>query len=257
MLTIRMPVSPVQITETIRAIGVRAGDLLIVHSSFKSFGGVEGGPEAVAEALIDAISPAGSIFMPTFNYGELPYDSRTTRSLTGAITEAFRKLPGVIRSDHPTHPVAGFGPDAAQILRDHQPMSVFGASSPLWRLWERNAWVLLMGCDHRANSMIHVAEELVAVPYVKRKRFARVIRDGAEVSVEVRRPGCSANFNVVDHHLRDERTIIAAKIGSSSLLLMRAIDLVHVAGEMLRADPAALLCPRGTCPVCDEARQMR
>src|SRR5690348_7535314 len=64
-----MAVTPEQIVAATRSLGVRAGDLMIVHSSYKSLGGVEGGPAAVAQALVDAVSPGGSVFVPTFNYG--------------------------------------------------------------------------------------------------------------------------------------------------------------------------------------------
>ena len=34
-------------------LGVEAGDILLVHSSYKSFGGVEGGPQTVIDSLLD------------------------------------------------------------------------------------------------------------------------------------------------------------------------------------------------------------
>src|SRR5205823_7308098 len=72
-----------QIVDAIRAMGVRPGDLLLSHSSFKSLGVVQGGPAAVARALVQAVSPNGAAFVPTFNYGELPFDVNETQSMTG------------------------------------------------------------------------------------------------------------------------------------------------------------------------------
>src|SRR6476659_3768347 len=132
------PIQPELIVDAIRAMGVRPGELLIAHSSYKSFGApVAGGPKAVARALIDAVAPGGSVFVPTFNYGQAPYDPATTRSFDGAVSEAFRQLPGVVRSPHPTHPLAGVGPDAPDILREHDPHAgVFARGSPFWKLWQ-------------------------------------------------------------------------------------------------------------------------
>src|SRR4051812_40387727 len=93
------------IAAALRSLGVRAGDLLLAHTSLSRFGYVDGGAGTVANALIDAVSPGGTAFVPTFNYATLPYDPATTQSLTGAITEAFWRLPGAIRSTQPTHPV--------------------------------------------------------------------------------------------------------------------------------------------------------
>src|SRR5689334_8400759 len=159
-----MPVTRDQIATAIRSLGVRAGDWMIVHSSFKSLGPVEGGPLAVAQALVDSVSPGGSVFVPTFNYGNDPYDPATAPSYDGIITEFCRKLPGATRSLHPTHPIAGTGPDAPALLRDHDKSQPFGVGSPCWKLWEANAWVLLLGVNHNANSVAHVAEELMRMP---------------------------------------------------------------------------------------------
>src|SRR5207249_1241905 len=131
-------------------------------------------------------------FVPTFNYGQVPFDAATTRSFDGIISEFFRQLPGAKRSLHPTHPLTGVGPAADEILREHDASrGVFAEGSPFWKLWEHNAWILLIGCGHESNSTIHVAEEIVAVPYLSRTRSGKIRRDGEVIEVIVRRPGCS------------------------------------------------------------------
>jgi aminoglycoside 3-N-acetyltransferase len=247
-----------QIVDGIRALGVRAGDLLIAHSSYNSLGGVEGGPAAVAEALRDVVSPGGSAFVPTFNYGNDPYDPATAPSFDGVITECFRKLPGAIRSLHPTHAIAGIGPHAREILADHDRVQPFGYGSPCWRLWERNAWVLLIGVDHVANSVAHVAEELLNMRYLDRRRTARVVRrDGRVEEVVLRRPGCSDAWgSVIDAPLRTRNAIIDGRLGNARVMLMRSHDVVDATVELLRRDPAALLCNQPQCDACITARRM-
>jgi aminoglycoside 3-N-acetyltransferase len=240
-----------------RGLGVMPGDLLLAHTSLRSFGPVTGGAETVARALIDAVSPGGAAFVPTFTFGQFPWDAASTRSLTGAVTEAFRQLPGVIRSADPTHAVAGIGPAAAEILEGHDRVHAFSRGSPLWRLWEQNAWVLLIGCGQESNSMVHVAEELVQVPQLSRTRVVQVIQaDGSTREIAVRRPGCSNAFNVIDAPLRQRGAIREITIGAARAMLMRAGDVVEVSADLLRRDPAALLCAPGACDVCDEARAM-
>ena len=244
------------IVAAIRSLGVTPGDLLIAHTSLSSFGHVAGGARTVAEALIESVSPEGTAFVPTFNYGSLPYDPKTTPSLTGAVTDAFWRLPGAVRSAHPTHAFAGFGPAAAEVLEGHDKVPTLGRGSPLWRLWERNAWVLLAGCDHRANSMIHVAEEAAEAPYLDRTRVAHVLGSGNKVTdVTVRRPGCSSAFNIVDGPLRRANNVREGKAGRSRLTLVRSAAVVAVAMELLRRDSAALLCIRPDCDRCAWARQ--
>src|SRR3954447_18018586 len=224
-------IRPEQILDTIRAMGVRGGDLLMAHTSYKSFGAaIAGGPTAVAQALVDVVAPGGSVFVPTFNYGQVPYDPAITRSFDGAVSEAFRQLPGAMRSPHPTHPLAGVGRDAAEIIREHDANAgVFASGSPFWKLWQRNAWVLLIGCGHESNSTIHVAEEIVQVPYLSRARTGQVIRDGQVVDVTVQRPGCSNGFPKIDPALRAAGKVIDGTVGASRLMLMCASDLVATA----------------------------
>jgi aminoglycoside 3-N-acetyltransferase len=242
------------IVAAVRSLGVQPGDLLLAHTSLKSFGRVEGGAVTVAQALIDIVSPGGTVVVPTFNYGTLAYDPATSPSLTGAVTDAFWRLPGAMRSAHPTHAFAGFGPDAPPILRDHERVYPFGPASPLWRMWERDAWVVLIGCDHRASSMIHVAEEAMNVPYLGRTRVAHVQRGHEVTDVIVRRPGCSNGFNVVDDPLRRAGKIRETLVGSAKLLLMRASDIFAAASVLLRNDPASLLCSAPDCDRCTWAR---
>src|SRR5262245_5369637 len=132
----------------IRRLGVHSGDLLVAHSSLKSFGRVEGGAGTVAKALADSVGPGGTVFVPVFNYDVHPFDVNLAASVVGAVTEAFRKLPQALRSLHPTHSWAAVGPRAQDVLDGHDRTDPFGEGSPLWKLWRRNAWVLLIGCDH-------------------------------------------------------------------------------------------------------------
>jgi aminoglycoside 3-N-acetyltransferase len=250
-------VTPDEITHAVRQLGVRPGDLLIVHGSLSSFGHVEGGAASVAGALVGSVSPGGSVFVPTFTYARVPFDPAASPSFDGAITEAVRQFPGAARSLHPTHSWAGVGFAAWDILAGHEHATPFGSGSPVWRLWERDAKVLLIGVDHRANSMIHVAEESLRLPYLERTRAAQVVRpDGTLEEVVVRRPGCSAGFGNVDVPLRAAGQMREARAGAARLTLMRARDVVSVAVEMLSRDAAALLCGRAECEVCGGARRV-
>ena len=49
----------------LRELGVTAGMILEVHSSLSSLGWVCGGPVAVVQALLDVVTPTGTLVMPT------------------------------------------------------------------------------------------------------------------------------------------------------------------------------------------------
>lgn len=237
-------------------MGVRPGDLLLAHSSLRSFGQMEGGAEAAALALVDTVGEAGTAFVPTFYWGNEPFDPATTPSEVGAITNAFRLLPGARRSLCPTHSVTGIGPAAQEILEGHDRAHPFGPGSPLWRLQERNCWVLLIGCGHHSSSMIHVAEEQEGVGYLDRNRTALVASPDGAREVTLRKPGCSRAFGVVDSPMRMAGLIIESYAGASRFLLMRSRDLTQTARAILREDASALLCDLDGCEACAEAREM-
>ena len=244
------------ISAGLRQLGVGEGALLLVHAALSSFGYVEGGASAVVAALMDVVGPGGSVFAPTFNFGQLAFDLATTPSLTGAVSECLRTWPGAKRSRHPTHPVSGVGPAAERVLVEHPLMHPFGGESPLWRLWAEDAAVLLLGCDHRSSSMIHVAEEASGVPYLKRTRIGRVVETGVEREIVVTRPPCSKGFDVIDAPLRSAGKIREAMIGEARVMCMRARDVVEVATGLLATDRGALLCSEPDCVVCPESRRM-
>jgi aminoglycoside N3'-acetyltransferase len=125
-------------------------------------------------------------------------------------------------------------------------------------LWERGAWVVLIGVSHESNSMAHVAEEWLEMPYLDRRRTARVRQpDGTVQQVIVRRPGCSdAWASILDAPLRQRGAIVDGAIGAARVMLMRSKDVVETTADLLRRDPAALLCDRIGCDACAMARQM-
>src|SRR6202453_502022 len=49
----------------LRALGLAAGDVVLVHSSARSLGFVACGTQAVVQALLDVLEPAGTLVVPT------------------------------------------------------------------------------------------------------------------------------------------------------------------------------------------------
>lgn len=180
-----MNVSYRRLREDLEALGVRSGDVLVVHSSMKSMGAVEGGPETVLAALSDTVGVCGTLLFPTFtyatSYADSFYSNRETPSCVGLLSEVFRRLPGVIRTDHPTHSVALRGRLAASLCegewQDDTPM---GAHSPYRRLAGVGAGILMLGCPPSHNSYLHALEEEAGVPYALRGHQEYTVVDACE-----------------------------------------------------------------------------
>ena len=104
-------------------LGIRAGMKVMVHSSLKSFGYVEGGADAVIDALMELLTPEGTLMMPSFNH-EAPYfegdifDISKTPTTNGLIPDTFWRREGVSRSMNPTHAFAAWGKDRERYKSD-------------------------------------------------------------------------------------------------------------------------------------------
>ncbi len=162
-------------------LGVSHGDRLIVHTSMRSLGWVNGGAVAYIQALMDAVGTAGTIVMPTqssdysdpgsWRHPPVPPDwvdavKRTMPAFDPAVTptwrmgaapELFRTMPGVARSNHPSGSFAAWGADAAEVVADHGVQRI-GEESPAARLYDLDGRVLLVGVGHDRNTSFHLAE---------------------------------------------------------------------------------------------------
>ena len=79
-------VTTADIVAGLHALGIQEGDLLQVHSSLSALGYVQGGAEAVVDALLQAVGASGTVMVPTFNHGTVAvFDPATSPSVSGAI----------------------------------------------------------------------------------------------------------------------------------------------------------------------------
>lgn len=245
------------IVNALRELGLAPGDTVVVHSSLSSFGEVEGGADAVVDALLEALGDKGTLLAPTFNFEPGVFDHATTPSIVGKITEAVRARPDAMRSKNPTHSVTGIGPLAEAIIEDHERVDPFARGSALWKAIQVGGKILQLGVTHTTNSTIHVAEEIAKVPYLERQRYVGIKQsDGSVIYKWIRRPGCSQGFNAIDELLCERDAIREVMIGSCKARLMSARALVDAAVEMLKADPTSLLCSKPECGICAESRAM-
>lgn len=161
-----------QITSCLREIGIENGDLLLVHSSLKSFGRVDGGADTVIDGLLDALSPDGTLVMPTlvqrnFSDAYKTWNKLTSPSDVGLITETFRKREGVLRSDQATHSVCAYGKLKEFITSEHSTSKprmhpygdyAFSHGSPWQKMYDLGAKILFIGVGLEAHTFHHFAE---------------------------------------------------------------------------------------------------
>jgi aminoglycoside 3-N-acetyltransferase len=251
------PASRAELAWQLRALGVRRGGVLLVHSSFRAVRPVEGGPRGLIEALRDALGPAGTLVMPSWgDDDETPFDPVETPAAAdlGVVADAFWRLPRTWRSDHP-HAFAAAGPLAPRITADPLPIPPHAPASPVGRVLEHDGQVLLLGVGHEADTMLHLAELLGRVPY-RIERHVTVVRDGRPAALAYgENDHCCARFALADGWLRARGAQAEARVGSATARLVRAAEVVAAALEHLAQDPLVFLHGRDAgCAECDAAR---
>ena len=179
---VQAPNTRESIARDLKSLGLKPGMTAIVHSSISSIGWVCGKAVAVAEALLDAVGPEGTIVVPTHSCGltepslwmnppvpkewwqlireTMPaFDPQTTpTAFMGAVPELLRTWPGARRSYHPAVSFAAVGKNAAEIVKDHPLAYSMGEGSPLAKLYDLDAYILLLGVGHDSNTSLHLAE---------------------------------------------------------------------------------------------------
>jgi aminoglycoside 3-N-acetyltransferase len=244
------------LADQLRALGVRPGGVLLVHTSYRAVGPVEGGPLGLVLALRSALGLAGTLVMPTMTDGEAPFDPRSTPSHgMGVTAELFWREPGVLRSTHPGASFAAAGPEAARICAP-QPLSPpHGPESPVGRVHALGGQVLLLGVSQSESTTLHLAEAIAGVPYSVSHPCV-VVEGGVARTVPIPETDhCCRRFRLADGWLGARGLQREGKVGRADACLAEARDVVAVAVERLAADPLVFLCPRDEgCEECDAAR---
>lgn len=138
---------------------------LLVHSAYKCIGEVDGRADTVLDALMEYME-AGTLLLPSHTWDNVKkgtnpvMDVLHTPSCVGILTEIFRNRAGVRRSLHPTHSLSATGKDAEEILAGEEKINTpCGKDGAYYKLWERNAQILLIGVNFGRNTFIHGIEE--------------------------------------------------------------------------------------------------
>lgn len=190
-------------------LGVRPGNVVMVHASVRAVGPVAGGPDQIHLALSDALTDQGTLVMyagcpdlvddvgrgnlspaeeaevleklPAFD----PLTARSARS-HGVLVEFLRTWPGSRVNPHPARFVAR-GPHADRLFSTQPWDDAFGHGSALERLVELDGRILLLGCDHDTVTFLHYVEHVADFPGKRIARFrVPVLENGRRVWREMR-----------------------------------------------------------------------
>ena len=155
----------------LESLGIAAGDTVMLHSSLKSIGFVDGGPRTMLQALIEAVGPSGTLVVPTYwlpggtilatcKLDDYVFDPRRHGSHLGRLPSEFLAFDGIARSIHPTHSVSAIGRHARDVTeRHHLAPSIFGEGSPWDRVHALNGKVIGLGISMGPVTFYHLLED--------------------------------------------------------------------------------------------------
>lgn len=240
-----------QLVSEFRALGLCAGDVLLVHSSYKSFGGVDGGPPTVIDALLEALGPEGTLIMPTFNFDFTkgkPWDVRTTPSQMGVLTELVRTDPRAKRVFHPIYSFAVIG-KYADYLGGLRYKSSYERNSIFGKLRDLDGKIMVIGLSY-TNSMtfFHHIEQMEGVDYRFLKQFTGQVTDENgntypdtfEMLVRDIDRGVVTEVNPMGALMEQAGIVKIRKIGEADVKLMKANEVYEFTAREMKRDPHLL-----------------
>ena len=153
----------------LKNIGVKPSDTVLIHTSMKALGEVEGGCDGLIDAF-KAYLEEGLFIVPTHTWANVNaenpvYNVLETVPCIGALptVAAFRR--DGVRSLHPTHSVAAFGKRAEEFVKGEEKATSPCTPGGVWaRLYDENAVILLLGVGLNRNTYIHAVDEMIDLP---------------------------------------------------------------------------------------------
>lgn len=263
--------NPLEVTKDdilrdLESLGVQRGSLLFVHSSLSALGRVDGGADAVADALLESLGPNGTLVVPAFTYADphdYPdsidpawiFDPASTRSGMGAVTNAVRTRNGALRSIHLWHSVAAVGPLAQTVVTADGKAwaSAWDETSPMAWVFDNGGFILLLGVPYQNLTAVHVWEVELGVDYRETRFITRrtPLADGTLVplasQVHARRdwhPG--SDFNRMGERMEKAGLVAVGHVGNAVARLFTAADAHETARTMYAEDTSAFLKQGGS-----------
>lgn len=235
-----------------QACGLAKGQTVIAHCSVKRLGFVTGGAETVVRAILDVIGEEGTIAAPSQTWKNLDpstgvhwqepqewwpairehwpaYDPLVTPSIgMGAVAETIRTWPGSKRSAHPARSFAAVGKHAEFITEHHDLSNIFGEGSPLDKLYQLDARILLIGVGYDKNTSLHLAETRAAFPgKAFGEESSAIMRNGKREWVTYRTQAVDdGDFVRLGEQYDKEADIRVVRIGNADVRLLSQRHLV-------------------------------
>lgn len=233
------------------------GKPVLVHTSLRAIGEIEGGADTLLSAFIEYFTKDGGLLcIPTHTWDRDVMDRSKAETCVGVLSNIAAAHPDGIRSMHPTHSMTVFGEKEHVLKFVHEEGRVNTPTSPYGcygNLYREEGYVLLIGVGHTKNTFLHCVEEMLQVPNrLTNDMVERTIihKDGRMEKRhlywfdEEKIPDVSVNFGKFEPAFRYYGCITDGFIGNAKVQLCTASKMKEVmeviykrsAGKELLAD---------------------
>ena len=185
--------TPADLHAFLRQANIRPTDTVLVHTSMRALGPVEGGCDGLIDAFCTYLNE-GLFLVPTHTWANVTreqpiFDVNATLPCIGALptVAAFRK--DGVRSLHPTHSMAAFGSRAAAFLRGEESAQTPCPKGGAWaRLKDEDATILLLGVGLNRYTFLHAVDEMLDLNHFGEPFPVTVINQKGERTTQMFRP---------------------------------------------------------------------
>ena len=241
----------ISLTEDFRNLGIKQDDNVLIHSSMKSIGAVDGGADTVLDVFCGYLAEHGNIALPSHSWDSINdehniFDPAKEPTCVGVLTEMFRKRAGVLRSFHPTHSIAIMGKDAEYFVEGEYLIDTPCGRAGCWgKLLDMDFKIMFLGCGTECNTYIHGIEEWLDVPdrlTAHYHQFKIVMPDGSLFDRPMIRHhnstgrDISSNYDKILPYLQERGLVVTGKFGDADCYIERAADIYGVAAELIRGN---------------------
>ena len=250
-----------QFKKDLKALGINEGDMVMVHSSYKSLGGIEDGPEGFFRAFKEHLGEEGTLIFPAFSFDTVTlknpeFDMQKTPSCVGFLSEYFRtSVEGVKRSIHATHSLSAWGKHADELVANHElDETPVGKNSPLYKMQFMGGKILMLGCSVHHLTAMHGVEETAEPPYVFGKDKIRVTYKVTDNGRTFEIPSIRHNFVIGENYyiqqygkivdLLDEAEVTKGKLLDADCVLLDAEAVWKKGKAKLLEDPFYFVYPK-------------
>lgn len=184
----------------LEALHIPRDRVLLMHSSLRLVGQIEGGAKALLDALIEYFTSTGGLFcVPTHTWGNLGkdivLDVCDPKTCLGAFSDFAVADGRGIRTENPTHSMVVFGDREKAEAFVAGEINVTSGTAPescYGKIYEMGGQVLLVGVSHARNTYLHSVDEMLGVPN-------RMSAEPCEVRVK------RASGEIVTRHVKTHR----------------------------------------------------